>query len=293
MDLTEYYIIALDVGKTFTRSAVLDEQGRILPDSFSIFSTKASESNESILGNFVKIIKFNINSILHPDFKIKRIGFSFSNAFIFENEEKILQNKRLKDSLMKVPSIEDKLSPNCQFLFEEDARLFAMGENILRENKNPKKRVLYLIIGSSLSSAYMIDGQLILKDYDAVETRSFEEGMVRDYISSRGMLAIAKKVGITQEGLRPKDLEIMALNGDSKALQVFELFGEYLGRALSETITNFSPDEIILGGNLALSYPLFSRRFEKSIMENNIQVIPTKFTSHYIFFGISERVKKN
>lgn len=290
--MTKYYTIVLDVGQTFTRSAVLDEQGNILPDSFSIFTTKTTESSETHLEKFVQIIKSTINSIVYPHIKIKWIGFSFSRAFVSKFKAAIFQENRLKESLMQVPSIKGKLTADCQFHFEEAAHLFAIGENVLRDNAKVKERVLYLIIGSSFSSACMVQGKLRTKPSDYLEAQTFEKGMVNDYISSRGMMTIAKNIGIHQEALDPKALERMALNGDARALKVFELFGEYLGLALEETINCFSPDEIIIGGNLALSYPLFKQSFEKIVDSDKISIKPTKDTSYYIFFGVSERVKK-
>lgn len=292
MELTKYYTIALDVGQTFTRSAVLDEQGRILPDSFSIFSTKSAESNEMILENFVRIIKFTINSILHPRFEIKWIGFSFSHAFISKHKENILQEKRLKEAMMQVPSIQGKLSKDCQLHFEENALLFAIGEHILRKNHKANNRVLYLIIGSSLSSACMVQGELNIEYTERLQSQESQNNVNDDYISSRGMVELAKDIGISRENLDLKDLEKMALNGDSRAIKVFELFGEYLGLALKELIIDFSPDEIIIGGNLALSYPLFKESFENTTKMNEIRIKPTKHTSYYIFFGVSERVKR-
>lgn len=292
MVLADYYTIALDVGQTFIRSAVLDDQGRILPDSFSIFSTKSTESKETMLENFVKIIKFNINSILHPHFKIKWIGFSFSGVFISDQEEDNLLKDKLEEALMKVPSIKGKLTQNCQFHFEKDAHLFAIGENILRLKENQRKKILYLIIGSSLSSAQMVDGQLVTEASEKVETQLMGERVIGDYISSRGLMAIAKNMSINLEGIGPKELEKLALKGDSKAIKVFETFGEYLGQALKETIIKFSPDEIILGGNLALSYTLFKQNFERAVNHNKIIISATEHTSYYIFFGISERIKK-
>ena len=189
----------------------------------------------------------------------------------------IVQKDSLKKVLIQVPSIKGKLSKNCQFHFEEDARLFAIGENILRQKDNPSNRVLYLIVGSSLSSAFMVQGELVEQDSERLESQEMEEGVISDYISSRGMMTIAKKIGIYQEDFGPKDLEKMALNGDSKALKVFETFGEHLGLALVDTIKNFSPDDIIIGGNLVLSYPLFQQSFENTIRTNK------DISTHYNF----------
>lgn len=286
--MNQYYTIALDVGRTFIRSALIDERGHILPDSFSIFSSKLSESNETILKNFVKVIQFNINSVLHPNFKIKQIGFSLP---VHEKKRFYLNENALKKLLQEESSVYSKLSRSYEFHFEENSRLFAIGENILREKPYQNKRVLYLIIGSSLSTSYMINGNFTNKYYDMFWDSIHEDRAIQNFISKEGIIEVDELTNFNNNRTSLKDFSKLITNKDKKAIKMYKRFGYNLGMILKDAIHSFAPDEIIIGGNVALSYPLFRETFEHTIGLRNVIIKPTEFTSYYIFLGFAEMIK--
>lgn len=288
--MTKHYTIALDVGRTFVRSALLDELGNILPDSFSIFSSKSTESKDVILKHFIKIIKFNINSILDPNFQIEHIALIFSLS-IKDIQTNLADVEELKANLQNVPSIATKLSPNCQYHRLADVHLFAIGEHILRRPQDQNKKVLYLMIGSRLSAAFIQDGQVIYEDYDYLIDEEHKGHIVKDYLSGEGIIGIAKEQGLNLGEMNPKSIAEEAVAGDKRALQIYQTFGEELAAGLRKMLAIFKPDEIVLGGNVSNSYPLYKEPFISGLEDKEVQIKTTEFTSYYIFFGVSEIVK--
>lgn len=281
--MTEHYTIALDVGRTFIRSALLDDRGHILPDSFSIFSSRSSYSKGIMLSNIVKIIKFNINSVLHPDFEIKNIGFSLPDDFIQNNAQDFIDEIKLSDLLHKEKSIASKLCDVCSFYFKQESYLFGLGEHILRKHNERDKQVLYVLLGSEMSYTILDKGVSRTIDRDTIDSRK--------YLSGAAITEIGKTLGLKAPNLNPKVIAEMALKKDVRAIKTYQVFGQLLGQYLDNIISAHDPQEIVIGGNIALSYPIFEKSLTNKLSKKIIPIYPTEHTSYYVFFGLSEFIQ--
>lgn len=280
--MTEHYNIVLDVGQTFVRCALMDQEGNILPNSFSIFSSKLDHSMQEILANLVKIIKFNINSILHPSFLIQNIGFSLPDSMFLNQEKQSIDEGKLYRLLHKDPTINAKLSETCRLYIDKESQLFAIGEHILRKEKHKDRDILYVIIGTELSVTLMNNG--LINPNVSIQT-------VKE-ISSKKLMDISRKEGFKKENLTPKEIAELALKGNIQAINIYKKFGVSLGELLKPILEKHALNEIFMGGNITLSYPLFQKQLEKTIHQYKISVRPTKHTFYYVFFGLSAQLKK-
>lgn len=281
--MTEHYTIALDVGRTFIRSALLDDRGHILPDSFSIFSSKSSHSKEIMLTNIVKIIKFNINSVLHPDFEIKHIGFSLPDDFIQNNVQEFIDEIKLSALLHKEKSIASKLCDACSFYFKQESYLFGLGEHILRKHDERNQKVLYVLLGSEMSYTILDKGVSSTMGRDTIDSRK--------YLSGIAITEIGKTLGLKGPNLNPKVIAKMALKEDVRAIKTYQVFGQHLGEYLDNIIIAHNPQEIVIGGNIALSYPIFEKSLTNKLSKKIIPIYPTEHTSYYVLFGLSEFIQ--
>lgn len=281
--MTEHYAIVLDVGRTFIRSALLNDRGHILPDSFSIFSSKSSHSKEITLRNIVKIIKFNINSVLHPDFEIKSIAFSLPDDFIQNNVQDFIDEITLSALLQKETSIASKLSEACSFYFKEESYLFGLGEHILRKPNERDKRVLYVLLGSEMSYTILDNGVSATISRDTIDARK--------HLSGIAITEIGKTLGFEDPNLNPKVIAEMALKDDDRAIKTYQDFGQLLGQYLDNLIRANDPHEIVIGGNIALSYPIFENSLTNELSKKIIPIYPREHTSYYVFFGLAELIQ--
>ena len=65
--------------------------------------------------------------------------------------------------------------------------------------------------------------------------------------------------------LEPLDVFEMAVNGDSKAINVWDDFGENLGLVLSHFINMIDPDRISIGGGISGAFKFFESKMKESV----------------------------
>lgn len=284
--MTEHYSIALNVGRTFIRSALVDDRGHILPDSFSIFSSKSSDSEELVLKNLVKIIKFNINSVLQPNFEIHHIGFSLPDYLMTNQQENWINERKLNSLLQKEASVKSKLSQNYTFYFERESYLFALGEHILRKEEYRNQKVIYLVLGTEMSVTLFDKGNRV---FEIVQEQN---KILKKHLSARGIIKIAQTLEINEHDLTPKRIAEMAVAKNKQAIETYYQFGKYLGNYLINILAMYSANEIVIGGNIALSYPLFESGLKSQFDREMMLIYPTEHTSYYVFFGLAEYIKQ-
>src|SRR5690625_905847 len=137
------YIIAFDVGGIFIKSAVLNEQGEMIPDSYAIFPSKSNESKKAIIEHIYISMKQQSNRILDKNINILGVGFAFPGPFDYERGISYIKGVDKFDQLYGVnlhqklmtrveqdQSFLTKTNTDFRILFDNDANLFALGEQM-------------------------------------------------------------------------------------------------------------------------------------------------------------------
>lgn len=298
------YAIAFDVGGSFIKSAVLNQDGEVVPNSYAIFPSKSKESRENIIKHLVFLIKEQVNRILDINFKITGVGYAFPGPFDYENGisyikdvdkfeqlynvnlRQLLLSKLRKDHLFK-----SKIHDDFQIVFENDANLFALGEQIAG-NAGSYKKTIFITIGTGAGSAFMENGKLIKNRHDVpkngwIYNQPFKNSIVDDYISKRGILRLAKNLDITVAGDEVKTLAEMAQSGNPKARKVFYEFGKNIGEVLNSHILTFRPDAIIFGGQIAKSKALFIDGIFEVLEDKTVTIDCSLENSFHTFIGVA------
>lgn len=304
------YTIAFDVGGLFIKSAVLNQDGDVIPNSYAIFPSKSKQSKNEIMEHLVFIIKEQVNRILDINFKINGVGYAFPGPFDYKNGISYIKNVDKFDDLYEVnlrdeiyslliqdATIKGKMTNDFQIRFENDANLFALGENIAGKGTFYNKTI-FLTIGTGAGSAFIESGKLITNRADVPENgwiynQPFKESIVDDYVSKRGILQLAREVGILTIDDEVKVLADMAQNGDKKAKEVFNQFGENIGHSLHPYVNSFNPEAIIIGGQIAKSMHLFIDGINKTLGNKSVKVECSNETSLSTFIGIAQLLKQS
>ncbi|RKL65008.1 hypothetical protein CR203_23025 [Salipaludibacillus neizhouensis] len=280
-------LIAMDVGGTTIHAAVVRDN-KIIERTIKTYDARANKNKDNIISNLMFIIKdqlFIVKKELKNEgcsnFTLSGVVMGFPGPFDYENGISyiIKLNKfdaiygvNIKEELMKLIEYDSRVrnyfGETICIAFGNDATLFAFGEGFFGQGKM-YSRYMCLTLGTGCGSAFINNGKQVRGEYGVPKTgeifnEPFEYGIIDDYFSTRGLLnlALGKKINVSNV----HELAILAKSDiKSQAQEVFNLFGEKLGKILSKYVHTFQPDVIIFGGGISKSFELFRETLEKEI----------------------------
>jgi glucokinase len=159
------------------------------------------------------------------------------------------------------------------------------------------EKCICITIGTGTGSAFIDKGELIkgredVPDNGWIYCQPYRDTTVDEYISKRGILAIAREKGLDQT-LDVKELADLARSGDPNVKQLFEQFGSVLGEVLIRFIDLFKPDGLVIGGQIAKCHDLFNPLLQSTLEKYPIKVVYAENTSISTFVGVSKLLSKN
>lgn len=257
-------VLGLDIGGTNIHCGLVTKSGELKKETS--VPTEVSKGKEAVLKNILKAIQPLMKSrpkgigIGAPDcdFKSGRIGKCVNLP---------LSNFDLTGFIKKKFKVEVRS--------DNDANCFALGEAMFgagREHKN----IIGITLGTGFGSGIIIDkniyhgrgraGELGHKtiNFSGPKCNCGGIGCVETYVSAG---AITQAYG---QNKTPLEIEKLAIKGDKKAIKVMEDFGFYLGVSLVSIVNTFDPEIVIIGGNLAKGWKLFSKKMFQTFDERKL-----------------------
>ncbi|MDZ4993265.1 ROK family protein [Clostridium perfringens] len=289
------YFIALDVGGSSVKSALVDNLGNVIT-KISVRDSLANEDKNTILKNFIEIIKLHILEGKKLERNIEGVGIAFPGPFDYKNGISLIEGIGKYESLYGV-NLKKELEtffPELEFKFKNDAHLYALGECNFREGKNFNK-LLCICIGTGIGSAFvknknlLYEGENIPKEGWLYNT-PFKDSIADDYISTRGMVRVAEKANISIS--TGKELYDLACNNNQEALNVFKSFGKNLKEFMEQYVKKCNIEAIVIGGNISKAYEFFKEDLERMCSDNNVKVIISKDSTESTLIAIPMLFKK-
>jgi len=245
------YVIGLDIGATTLKAGLVTRSGRIIRTA--IIKTESPKGKKQVLLNILTVI----DRIWNKNVRAIGIGspgpLDTKKGIVLKTPNVPLRNVNLKKVVRKRFRVPVNL--------ENDASAYILGEAIYGAGKG-KRTVIGLTIGTGCGGGIVRDGRLYKGrgnagelghtciKYDGLKNRFGNDGDLEEYVSIRGVISRAKKMGVKVE--TPKDLFDLAKKKNSTlAAKIWELEGFYLGVAITNLIHSFDPDIVIIGGNIA------------------------------------------
>jgi glucokinase len=258
--------IGIDIGGSHITAALVDlKSRRVIPGSGLRRAVNSNLDADQIFDSWCAVI----NQVKSTAFKFDgNVGISMPGPFDYDAGISLIKDQEKFRSLYLLNLKEELASrldfDSAQFRFINDAAGFLQGE-VFGGAAKGHEQVIGLTLGTGLGSAIYCDERA----QDAALWNSvFKEGIAEDYLSTRWFVSRCLELsGMKINGV--KELVELKDNSPLKS-QIFEEFGHNLGEFLTPLIKEHQPTVIVLGGNIANTFELFSPSLAKKLAENAV-----------------------
>lgn len=270
------YAVAIDIGGTNSRVALVDETYKILRRE----QFRTDVENPSV--TFDELAK----RIQDFDVPVCGIGMSCPGPLDLING-KILTTPNLGSAWHGL-SVETELSKRTGLpvYLENDANLAALAEAVVGEGKN-YRYVQFLTVSTGLGAGFIIDKKIFQGAHgfanEVAHVCMVNNGPSHGSIKPGGIEAISSGTAITvraqKAGLdvaHAGEVNDLAKAGNEVAKQIMDEAKIYLANFISFILAFADPDIVILGGSVALKIDGFVEEVEALVKEKIFDVlIPT------------------
>ena len=276
------YAIGIDLGGTFIKSAIVDSKGNIIKHYKT--ETYSEISPKKVLSQIEKCI-----DLLKKDFKKEIVGIGIGAPGIVTN------------GVMKYPpNFKGWKEVNLARHFAKKYRTESIADNDancaglaeLKFGHGAKhKNFIFLTLGTGIGGAMIIDGRLYRGEQNGAgefgmmtinysgpmclggNQGSVEAHLGRNYFLEQNKKEI-KKLG---KNIDFADISRLALKGNKTAKKLLNLYGFYLGVAITNYFNLMDIRTAILGGGISNAYRSFIGEVNKTIKQRSIKTIKNKF----------------
>ena len=282
--------IAIDIGGTNIKYAIVDESGKILFES--ICPTKSPEADDAI-EQLKRAVKEMLDYAAGNNFEVSGIGIGVPSVVddgvvLFANNLKEIDNKNLKTIIGECF--------NIPVFVDNDANLMGLGESRFGKSKDASD-VVFLTIGTGIGGTLIINGQLwggyrnrgtelghsIIK-FDGKVCSCGAHGCLEAYASVTALIEdykqklSEKNITVAQDAIIDgRYIVSQYLKKEECAVEVMNNHYKYMAAGLVGIINFFAPQKVILGGGITESGDFYIENITRLTMQ---QVM--KETSEYV-----------
>ncbi len=255
--------IGVDVGGSHVSATAIDlNNPGIVKEKIHRIKVDESRTAERILSAWTEVIWAAIDDV---DLKnVAGIGLAMPGPFDYENgicwmeqKFKALYGVNVKEELSKRTGIaSDKIK------FKNDAECYLLGEVFGREKKENEKtipqaqRYIGVTLGTGFGSAFVFEGQ----SADAnLWCAPFRGEIAEEFMSTRWFVARYKELtGKEVKGAKEIADAAKTIPVEPQAQAIFDEFGQTFSEFMLPLIKEHRAEVIIVGGNIAGAFDLFS-----------------------------------
>lgn len=256
-------VIALDLGGTSLKGAIVDEDG-----SIGIKQTEQTEGldKDGVVAAVVKMIE----DLAKEDKRITTVGMGMPGPLDpHSGVVLVTPNLPFKEPFPMKEYLEKQTGLDVHI--NNDANMAVLGEQWMGAAKGAKT-VVMLTLGTGIGGGLIIDGKLFdgsrgLGAELGHVTISSDEQSGGNFERLASASALVKKA---QEQIDPQisdalHVEDLAHEGNEMAKKIYEDEGRYLGIAIANYINIFNPEFVILGGGMAKGWDLFEETMREEV----------------------------
>lgn len=258
------YVVGVDLGGTKIYTALVDLEGNIIKEK--IVETLAFEGENAVMGRIIDTINYVIDGTEKNLIKSIGIGspgpLDVKNGVIIENSNLPFKNFEIVKTIRETYDLPTYL--------DNDANVATLGEFMFGAGKGTENMV-FITASTGIGGGAVINGKLFRgttgNALEVGHTIVANEGPrcgcgnigcaealgSGTAIGKRAKEAVATNVETSlknYENVTSKEVFKEAANGDRVAKNILETSLNYLGIAVANTITNFDPEKVVIGGGV-------------------------------------------
>ena len=258
------YVVGVDLGGTKIYTALVDLEGNIIKEK--AVETLAFEGENAVMGRIIDTINYVIDGSEKNLIKSIGIGspgpLDVKNGVIIENSNLPFKNFEIVKTIRETYDLPTYL--------DNDANVATLGEFMFGAGKGTENMV-FITASTGIGGGAVINEKLFRGTTgNALEighTIVANEGPrcgcgnigcaealgSGTAIGKRAKEAVATNVETSlknYENVTSKEVFKEAANGDRVAKNILETSLNYLGIAVANTITNFDPEKVVIGGGV-------------------------------------------
>ena len=258
------YVVGVDLGGTKIYTALVDLEGNIIKEK--TVETLANEGEQAVMGRIIDTINYVIDGTDKDSIRSIGIGspgpLDVKNGIIIQNSNLPFKNFAIVKTIRETYDLPTYL--------DNDANVATLGEFMFGAGKGTENMV-FITASTGIGGGAVLNGKLfrgatgnaLEVGHTIVATEgprcgcgnvgcaeAFGSGTA---IGKRAKEAVASNVETTlknYEDVTAKEVFKEAANGDRVAKNILETSLTYLGIAVANTITNFDPEKVVIGGGV-------------------------------------------
>lgn len=261
------YLFGVDVGGTTVKLGLFDPEGEVL-EKWEIV-TRTEEAGKNIIGDIADSIKEKMSSKGIATDDVIGVGIGVPGPVTEDGTVLLAANlgwgkRNINTELGDLLGV--KVSTG------NDANVAALGE-MWRGGGRGYKDMVAVTLGTGVGGGIIIGGKIVcgsngaggeighihLEDNEPDECGCKGHGCLEQYASATGVVRIAnKKLAASDKAsvLRNEEVTAKAIwdavkAGDELAIEVAEVYGEYLGKGLAAVANVVNPEIFVIGGGVS------------------------------------------
>jgi len=281
--------IGIDLGGT-TLSAGLVERLEIR--CIKTVPTDGKRSAEEILATIIRLI-----SDISRGYSVDGIGIGVPNPAGPDSDRLlIIENLPVLEGFPLKSHIESRF--DVPVFLENDALCMTLGEHRAGALRG-YGTCACITLGTGLGCGIIIDGRVYRgTSYCAGEIWNipWADGMIlEDSIGIRGIKALHRS--LSGNDIEPHVLYGRYCEGDSRAIETFDRYGEAVGRAVVMILSFLDPEKIAIGGGISKSYEAFRKGLFRVVektwgIEATEKIIPAELSGKAAILGAAALIEE-
>ncbi len=270
------YVIAIDVGGSNVRMAIVGSDKTITPDEPYTYAVEHIRTYE----DFVSIMTNAIKEMREREPETCGVGIAMPGPFDYEegialatHKLPALYNRNLKTTL--------SANLGLPIYFLNDAEAFAVGAWWMAPGLPTK--FLALTLGTGLGACFFADGAAVrsgndVPTYGEIWDAPYRGGILEDFVSRNAIEQLYNQKLRDDPSLPAlgsvKEIAEAARIDNEPARVVFHEFGANLGAGIAPHVKAFRPELIVIGGQIAKAFDLFGSSAQGVLNEQTGLKVP-------------------